>query len=580
MTDRTGSAPRRGGDRLSSGLSSLRLDELLHEVTDRLADIAASRDQLHGLLDAVVGVASGLELPATLRRIVEAAVTLVDAEYGALGVIGADRSLDQFVYTGIDEETRHRIGDLPRGHGILGLLIDDPRPVRLHRIADHAASYGFPPNHPPMNTFLGVPVRVRDEIFGNLYLTEKRGGDFTADDEVVVLALAAAAGVAIENARLYEQMRQRQRWLEASNEIRATLLSGADPADALPLIATRARELAGADAVLLLQPDPAAPEERLVITVADGADTTGLRGVRVPIEGSLSGRVFRAGEAAVVESNTPTAAVAAAEPALAAHPGYGPTLVVPLGGPAETGVLAVANRVGAAPLPPEARELTIAFAGQAALTLRLAEAQRAQAQLALYADRDRIARDLHDHVIQRLFATGMTLQSVTPQVPGRAAQAKLHRAVDDLDLTIRDIRTTIYALQTPAGEPEPLPQQIMAVIDEVTGGADLRTDLHVSGPVHTVVPPGTAAHALAVLREAVTNVVRHAKATAVEVSVTASDRLCICVTDDGIGIRDDDGRRSGLANLADRAAGLGGTLRIGPGPDGAGTRLDWEVPLV
>jgi signal transduction histidine kinase len=579
VEDRTGSDSERRTDRLSRGLSALRLDELLHEVTDRLAEIAASRDQLHGLLDAVVGVASGLELPATLRRIVEAAVTLADAEYGALGVIGPDRSLDQFVYTGIDEETRHRIGDLPRGHGILGLLIDDPRPVRLHRIADHAASYGFPPHHPPMNTFLGVPVRVRDEVFGNLYLTEKRGGDFTADDEVVVQALAAAAGVAIENARLYEQTWQRQRWLEASNEVRAALLSGTDAEEALPLIASRARELSGADAVLLLQPDPAAPEERLVSTVADGAETAGLRGLRVPIEGSLAGRVFKAGESETVDAIGPTLAAAAGEPTLAQHPGYGPTLVVPLGGPAETGVLVVANRVGAAALSPNARELTIAFAGQAALALRLAEAQRAQAQLALYADRDRIARDLHDQVIQRLFATGMALQSISRQVSGQTAQTKLHRAVDDLDLTIRDIRATIYALQTPADEPQPLPQQILAIVDEVTGGTDLQPDLHVSGPVHTLVPPEIASQALAVLREAVTNVVRHAKATAVMVRVEASDRLCIHVTDDGMGIRDDAGRRSGLANLADRATQLGGTLTVGPGPGGTGTRLAWEVPL-
>ncbi len=579
MADRARDGSDPATERLSSGLSTLRLDELLHEVTDRLAQIAASRDQLHGLLDAVVGVASGLELAATLRRIVEAAVTLVDSEFGALGVIGPDRSLDQFVYTGIDEQTRQLIGHLPEGHGILGLLIEDPRPVRLHRISDHAASFGFPPNHPPMNTFLGVPVRVRDEVFGNLYLTEKRGGDFTTDDEAVVQALAAAAGVAIENARLFEQTRQRQRWLEASNEIRATLLSGSEPADALRLIATRARELAAADAVLLLQPDPVAPDERLVITVADCDDSPDLHGRRVPIASSLAGRVHRTGEAEAVDHVAFTAEAISAEPALAGHPGYGPTLVVPLGGPAETGVLAVANRIGAGPLSREVRELVLAFSGQAALTLRLAEAQRAQAQLALYADRDRIARDLHDQVIQRLFATGMSLQSITAQVSGRAAQARLHRAVDDLDLTIRDIRTTIYALQAPVDGPPPLPRQILDLVDEVTGDAGLESDLHVSGPLHTVVPPEVAVHALAVLREALTNVVRHAKAGSVSIHIEATDRLRVRVTDDGIGIPADNDRRSGLGNLAERAAQLGGALELGTGPAGTGTRLIWEVPL-
>jgi signal transduction histidine kinase len=555
----------------------LRLNEL-HEVTERLAEIAGSRDQLHGLLDAVVGVASGLELPATLRRIVEAAVTLADAEYGALGVIGTDRSLDQFVYIGIDEATRLRIGHLPEGHGILGLLIDDPRPVRLHRLADHPASFGFPPNHPPMNTFLGVPVRVRDEVFGNLYLTEKRGGDFTADDEVVVQALAAAAGVAIENARLFEQTRRRQRWLEASNEIRAALLSGTDADEVLLLIAARARELAAADAVLLLLPDPVAPKEQLVVTVADGADAADLRGLRMPIPESAAGRVYRTGEAEDVEAITATPEVAALESARLPHARYGPALLAPLGGPGETGVLVVANSTGSAAVSAEARELTIAFAGQAALALRLAEAQRAQAQLALYADRDRIARDLHDQVIQRLFATGMALESISRQVTGAAAQAKLHRAVDDLDRTIRDIRSTIYALQTPLDQPRPVRQQILAVLEEATGDSGLELDLHVTGPIDTLLPPEVTAHALAVLREAATNVVRHAQATTVTVTVAAADRLCVGVTDDGTGIPDG-GHRSGLANLADRAAQLGGTFTAGPAPTGAGTRLVWDVPL-
>ena len=578
MEDRSteGAAPAEGA-RLSSGLSSLRLNELLHEVTDRLAEITASRDQLHGLLDAVVGVAGGLELSATLRRIVLAAVTLVDAEYGALGVIGPDRSLDQFVYTGIDEATRQRIGHLPEGHGILGLLIDDPRPVRLHRLADHAASFGFPPNHPPMNTFLGVPVRVRDEVFGNLYLTEKRTGDFTADDEVVVQALAAAAGVAIENARLFEQTRRRQRWLEASNEIRAALLSGTDTDESLRLIAARARELAAAHAVLLLRPDSVAPDERLVITIADGAETADLRGLRVPIDASVAGRVFRTGQTEEVESVLGTPEVMAVEPALAAHPGYGPALLVPLGGPSETGVLVVANRVGATRLSPEATELTVAFAGQAALALRLADAQRAQAQLALYADRDRIARDLHDQVIQRLFATGMSLESITRQVSGGAAQAKLHRAVTELDQSIRDIRSTIFALQAPIDEAPPLRRQIVAVIDETTGASGIEVDLHVGGPVDTIVPAQVATHALAVLREATTNVVRHAKATTLGVSVVAADRLSVEVTDDGIGLPAN-GHRSGLANLADRAGQLGGTFSAARASTG-GTRLVWDVPL-
>jgi signal transduction histidine kinase len=559
------------GERFSNALPGLKLNELLREVTDRLAVIGASQDKMHGLLDAVVGIAGDLELPATLRRIVGAAVELVDAEFGALGVIGADRSLDQFVYTGIDESLRERIGHLPEGHGLLGLLIEAPEPVRLHRIADHPASFGFPPNHPPMNTFLGVPVRVRSEVFGNLYLTEKRGGDFTADDEAMVRALAAAAGVAIENSRLFEQTRRRQRWLEASNEIRAAVMSGSDPDEVVLLITARARELAAADSMLLVQPDPAAPKDTLLVTVADGADTAALRGARGPLQGSLAGRVLRSGEAETVSD------IAGAEPLFADAPGYGPGLLVPLGGEGATGVLIAANRVGGDSFGAEATELMVAQALQVALTLQLAEARQAQQQLALYADRDRIARDLHDQVIQRLFATGMSLESVLQRVPADA-RAKLHRAVDDLDHSIRDIRGTIYALQTPPDSPAGPRQRLVRIAEEVAGASGLRLDIRIDGAIDTTVPAEIAEHATAVLREALTNVVRHADATAVAVSIAATDRLRLEITDDGIGLPAG-GRRSGLANMADRAVQLGGELVTGRGPDGKGTCVVWDVPL-
>jgi signal transduction histidine kinase len=557
-------------------LATLPLDELLGEVTDRLTQISAGREQLHGLLDAVVGIAGGLDLAATLRRIVTAAAELLDARYGALGVLGLDGSgLVEFVSTGVDEATRVRIGNLPEGRGVLGLLIADPRPVRLHDIAQHPASYGFPPNHPPMRSFLGVPVRVRDEVFGNLYLTEKRGGDFSPDDEVIAQALAAAAGVAIENARLFEQTRRRQCWLQASSEITTEVLAGTDPGAVLPRIAARTRELAGADTTMIAVPDPLAPEERLIVTTADGPDATIFHRLHTPIDGSIAGTVYRTGTA------RPVADVAGGpdpEPLFAAAPTYGPALVVPLGGPSPMGVLIAANTVGGAVFTAEEAAVTGAFAGQAALAIRLAEVQEARRQLAVYTDRDRIARDLHDHVIQRLFAVGMALESInrraTPQV-----QAKLHRAVDDLDHTIREIRTTIFELQsTPAEAARGLRQRIAAVVDETTAAADIDPDVRVSGPVDTVVPADVAEHALAVIREALSNTVRHAKANTVTVAVAATrEALLIDVLDDGIGIPDT-GPRSGLANLATRATELGGAMSAAPA-DGGGTRLVWSVPL-
>jgi signal transduction histidine kinase len=563
-----------GGPLMAGGLSALRLDELLAEVTDRLALIAGHRDQLHGLLDAVVAVGSGLELPATLRRIVQAAVELVDAQYGALGVIGADRMLTEFVYTGIDEQTRQRIGHLPEGRGILGLLIAEPWPVRLHDLSGHPASYGFPPNHPPMRSFLGVPVRVRDEVFGNLYLTEKRGGDFTADDEAVVQALAAAAGVAVENARLFEQTRRRQRWLEASSEITTSLLSGVDRDDALAQVAARARELAEADTAMIALPDPRQPEQTLVIMVAVGADADRFRGVRLPTGESIAGRVFQSG---VVQAVADIAAAAA--PVLPWGADYGPGLFIPLtaGGKA-VGTLTVANRAGRPPFAAETTTVISAFAGQAALALQLADARRTEQQLAVYEDRDRIARDLHDHVIQRLFASGMALEGLTRQVSSSAVQAKLQRTVDDLDQTIREVRSTIFALQAGPDQPAGLNQRLITTIGEATQGSGLSPDVAISGPIDTIVPDEVAGHAIAVVREALSNVVRHANARRVSIAVSAADTLRIEVTDDGVGIPAG-GHRSGLANLTERAAEFGGGLHLLCGVDGHGTRLVWEIPL-
>ena len=218
-------------------LPSLQLDELLAELQSRLQAVLATRDRMRGLLEAVVAIGSGLDLESTLRRIVEAAVGLVDAAYGALGVIGdgdGGKRLAEFIPVGVSQDEIAGIHHWPEGRGLLGLLIDDPRPLRLADIAAHPASSGFPDGHPPMHGFLGVPVRVRDEVFGNLYLTGKRGGgEFTEDDEAVLVALGAAAGVAVENARLYEAARRQQRWIQASAEVTTRLLSGSEPGEVL-----------------------------------------------------------------------------------------------------------------------------------------------------------------------------------------------------------------------------------------------------------------------------------------------------------------------------------------------------------
>ncbi|HWG92813.1 MAG TPA: GAF domain-containing protein, partial [Mycobacteriales bacterium] len=336
-------------------LPQLRLDELLSELQARLDEVVRTRDRVGGLLEAVLAVGSDLDLQTVLRRIVDAAVRLADARYGALGVVGRDGFLSQFLTVGVDDETAARIGDLPHGHGILGLLIRDPHPLRLDDLREHEASYGFPPHHPPMGSFLGVPVRVRDEVFGNLYLTEKRGGGgFDAEDESVVLALAAAAGVAIENARLYAEAQRRQRWVAASAEISTALLSGTEPEDVLPLIAERAAALAGAETGVVA----VARHGALEVEVAVGPAAGLLAGRRVGGPGSPLDDVRASGEPAVL--------TAADGPHLLTDDlVVGSAVVVPLGAGPGAGLLVVAGPVDGAPVEGDSCTELQVFAAQA-----------------------------------------------------------------------------------------------------------------------------------------------------------------------------------------------------------------------
>jgi GAF domain-containing protein len=250
-------------------VSRVRLDELLQELLARVGDVVDSRERLRALLDAVVGIGTDLDLHSTLERIVAAACRLAGARYGALGVIGDDRRLIEFITEGVSADVHASIGDLPTGRGVLGVLIEDPRPVRMPDITQHPQSYGFPPNHPPMHSFLGVPVRVRDTVFGNLYLAEKLGAaEFTDDDEQIVVALAAAAGAAIDNARLYAVAQRRHQWLSAAAEITDVLLGRVHRTAALELVARRAREVADAELALVLLHD----EETgyLTVEIVDG----------------------------------------------------------------------------------------------------------------------------------------------------------------------------------------------------------------------------------------------------------------------------------------------------------------------
>ncbi|GAA0239407.1 two-component system sensor histidine kinase [Actinomadura nitritigenes] len=568
-----GDDSRPGEDRARLLLPQLQLDDLLAELQARLETARSTRDRVHALLEAVVSIGGELDLETVLQRIVHAATTLVDARYGALGVIGEEgERLVQFVTVGVGDEEIAEIGHWPHGRGILGLLIKDPRPLRLPDLSDHPESYGFPANHPPMRTFLGVPIRVRDEVFGNLYLTEKAGGgEFEEEDEIVVTALATAAGVAIENARLYEEGRRRERWLEASAEISTTLLSGIDPHEVTSLVAERARQIADADLANVALADE--DGRVFMVEAADGTGADRLRGLRVPLGHPVAGPVFREG----VAVRLPDGAEAARQAGAPADVPVGPVLVVPLGvGSSARGVLAVVNRPGGPVFSEAAQRLLEAFAGQAAVALELADRRRDAERLALLEDRDRIAKDLHDTVIQRLFATAMTLMAAIKIAQRPEVAARIQRAVDDLDDTIRQIRSSIFALQA-NGDEESLRGRVHAVVDAAAEHLGFAPSVRVDGLLDTAVGDEIGEHLLAVLQEALSNVARHARAGRVTVAVDVGDELILRVEDDGVGIPEG-GRRSGLRNMRERAEGLGGSFGTRPGA-AAGTVLVWRVPL-
>lgn len=553
-------------------LSQLRLRELLLEVQDRIEQIVEGRDRLDGLIDAILAITSGLKLDATLRAIVHTAAELVDARYGALGVRGYDHRLVEFVYEGIDEETRHLIGSLPEGRGVLGALIEEPKPIRLDDISRHPASVGFPLHHPPMRTFLGVPVRIRDEVFGNLYLTEKADGQpFSDDDEVLVQALAAAAGIAVDNARLFEESRTREAWIEATRDIGTQMLAGADPAMVFRLIAEEALTLMAGAATLVAVPlddeAPACEVDDLVIVEVAGEISPAVKQMTVAVSGTSIGGVFH--------DRTPRrfdrldlAVDGPVEP--------GPALVLPLrAANTVAGVLVALRSADEQPFSDKQLDMMAAFADQAALAWRLATAQRQMREVEILTDRDRIARDLHDHVIQRLFAVGLTLQGAAPRARVPAVRESIYSSIDDLQEIIQEIRSAIFDLHAGPSRATGLRHRLDKVIDQLAIPA-LHTTVQYTGPL-SVVDTVLANHAEAVLREAVSNAVRHANATSLAINVSVEDDVRVEVVDDGVGISGDI-TESGLRNLRQRADDAGGEFTVENMPTG-GTLLRWSAPL-
>ena len=404
----------------------LRLDELLEGLQAQVEQVRATRDRVHTLLDAVLSIGTDLDLDVVLRRITESAVTLVDAQYGALGVLGEEGKIRQFITVGMDESTIEEIGHYPEGKGILGLLIREPEPLRLPDLGRHHDSVGFPAGHPPMTTFLGAPVRVRDQVFGNLYLTDKRGGaEFDDDDEAVLRTLAAAAGVAIDNARLYENSRRREQWLAASSDLTRSLLSGTDPDQVLYKVASTVRALSGADLVTLAVPFEGGDE--LVIEAADGEGAEQVHGLVLPAT-TLAAEVYRSNERITSSalSDEPQAGGGSA-----GKIGLGPGFLLPLGGGEHVlGVLQAANLTGGTEFSEATMAMISSFADQAAAVLGFTPALRMTGLL----DTD-VPSDHAEHLLAVLRETlsnaARHAHATTVEVTAETDGSRLHLRVAD-----------------------------------------------------------------------------------------------------------------------------------------------------
>jgi signal transduction histidine kinase len=524
-------------------------------TSDEAPSIADLSGSTKALLDAVMAISSDLDLHTVLSRIVEAATTLTDARYGALGVVGPENYLVEFVTTGLTDEQRRRIGDLPHGRGILGLLITEPHPIRLKHLSDHGSSYGFPQNHPPMGSFLGVPVRIRGTVFGNLYLTEKAGGgEFTDIDEQLSIALAGVAGVLIENARAYGLSERRRAWLEAAATLPDTLRPPIDWQSWMTQVATTARRAARSKAVAIVDPEA----ESVMVVVCDP-----------PAEDEIRQRL-----AELLEHLREIEIIDPVDVTVGDLVGT----VVPLGTRLARGGLLVSfyDAAEVQLRDVDDRDLLRTFTDYAALTLDRGQAMTEREALAVVSDRERIARDLHDLVIQRLFATGMQLQAAAMRVPDGEVRQRIEGSVADLDATIRDVRATIFELQTPSAES--VRSQVRALVREYGQVLGFVPELRIQGPIDTAVTEAMREPLLKVLREALSNVARHAHATKVEIVARAEQGdFTLTVDDDGVGVS---GSRapSGLENARARAVALGGELQLSVGPLG-GARLLWRVPL-
>ncbi len=554
---------------------------------------ALTGDGLTDLMAAILSVASELELSAVLERFVQVSAELTGARFGAINVLDDERTSLTFVYTGVPTAVARMMAHPPHALGVLG-EIPETGALRLDDLTQHPAFRGWPAHHPPMGSFLGASVRVRDQVFGQLYLSEKLDGTaFSEADERTIIALAVAAGVAVANAQLYAESARREHWLQAGQAITTMLLEGIDEEEALEHIARTAREVAGADTAALALPGLGG---ELLIELADGHDADKLLGQVMP-EGGRAWTVQREGKGLLTPSLQASRTVR-----LEAMRAFGPAMYAPLQTSGRgVGVLILLRKVDRPPFEEGDLATAESFAAQAALAYVLAEARHAQDIAALLDERERIARDLHDLAIQQLFATGMQLETVRRRsargVDPHELTAIVEEALDNVDESVRQIRQIVHELRDPdaaTGLVERLRREaslartglgfqpgLVILLD----GAALDTeDVDAEYLLDERLDAQLTDDVVAVVREGLANAARHAHASSVTVRVSVTGTglqgtVLVEVEDDGVGVPAVRERSSGTGNLAARARQHVGTFTLGAGPEGRGTLLAWQAPL-
>jgi signal transduction histidine kinase len=564
----------------SSGLSlpdgpRLRSEDLFGQLTSQAQGVLRTQGRLRGLLRANAAVTSDLSLPVVLRHLVTAARELVDARYAALGVIGTDGTLAELVHSGLDPATVERVRQLAHvshGDGLVDVLLDDLRPGDVEHPRDHPGGPGTPGRDPSMTGLLAVPIRIRDQVFGTLYLAPSARGGFTDEDEQLVTTLAASAGVAIENARLFAQAAQERQWLEASTEMTHRLFAGAldEPLDLVLRYAARG---AAADFARVVVPHDAHHGR---VQAQIGSIDHRRPGDLLELDDTLCGRILAGGKPLLVPDYDSEFTDAARR--IDAPDGIGAVAAVPLLDPQQQvlGALLVVRRPGSPALTEHDLALLESFAKHAGIAMTLNQARADREELVLLADHDRIAADLHDHVIQQLFATGMGLNGLVAHQDRPEHQERLLGYVDALDDTIRSIRTTIFELRQRQPTAQGLLARLMAVVDDERPALGFSPRIDFSGNLDRNVPPDVADDLVAVLREALSNIARHAHASSATVRVALTGPLLeVHVTDDGTGTGNPS-RSSGLSNLRRRAQAHHGTFEV-RSPDTGGTHLHWTA---